>query len=262
MIIDIHAHCFDDDIAKKAVPILAKKANITAYTDGTISNLKRSMKDSGIDISVIQSIATKAKQTPVINSWIATIKDSNIIPFGTIHPEYKEWKEEIRKLVSIGIKGIKFHPDYQNFYVDDPNLFKIYEEIFNNNLIILFHAGIDIGLPKPCHCTPKRLRNVINIFRGATIIAAHMGGYDCWDDVEKYLLGEEVYFDTSYTSHILKPSLMTKYIKEHGTNKILFGTDSPWGNQSEEVEFIQSLSLTEEEKFDILGGNAKKLLRL
>ncbi|HQD51176.1 MAG TPA: amidohydrolase family protein, partial [Defluviitaleaceae bacterium] len=201
MIIDIHTHCFSDDIARKAVPLLAQKANVLPYTDGTIADLKRSMKENGVDVSVIQPIATKAKQTPVINSWIMTIEDSEIIPFGTIHPGYEDWKNEIRRLASMGIKGIKFHPDYQNFYVDDPKLFKIYEEIFSHNLIALFHAGIDIGLPEPCHCTPGRLKNLINHFKGAVIIAAHMGGYDCWDDVEKYLLGEEIYFDTSYSSH-------------------------------------------------------------
>lgn len=262
MIIDSHTHCFADTIAKKAIPILAKKANIPAHTDGTITDLKRSMEESDVDISVIQPIATKPMQTPIINSWIKTIKDSNIIPFGTIHPEYKDWKEEINNLISFGIKGIKFHPDYQKFYVDDSKLFNIYEEIFKNNLIILFHGGIDIGLPNPCHCTPKRLKNVMSKFEGATIIVAHMGGYECWDDVEKYLIGEEIYLDTSYTSHILSTSFMTKLIKQHGVEKILFGTDSPWGNQKKEVEFINKLSLTEKEKRDILGLNAKKILDL
>jgi len=88
-----------------------------------------------------------------------------------------------------------------------------------------------------------------------------MGGYDCWDDVEKYLLGEEIYFDTSYSSHLLEPELMTRLIKEHGVNKILFGTDSPWGHQKKEIEFIHKLSLTEEEKLAILGKNAEKLLK-
>lgn len=262
MIIDIHTHCFDDMIAVKAVPALSKKANIPAYTDGTISDLIRSMDDSNIDISIIQAIATKPKQTEVINRWAISINNIRTMPFGTIHPDYSNWKEEIRYLASLGFKGIKFHPDYQDFYVDDSKLFPIYEEVFNNNLIALFHAGIDIGMPEPCHCTPKRLKKVLRTFRGASIIAAHMGGYDSWDEVEKYLVGEDIYFDTSYTSHILKTSLMIKMIKNHGVDKILFGSDSPWGNQKNEVEVIKTLSLSNEEKDKILGENAKILLNL
>lgn len=262
MIIDIHTHCFDDAIAKKAIAVLTKKGGIPAYTDGTVSDLIRSMDESHTDISIIQPIATKPKQTEVINRWAVSIQDKRIIPFGTIHPEYPDWKKEIRYLASCGIKGIKFHPDYQEFFVDDPKLFPIYEEVFSNNMIALFHAGIDIGLPEPCHCTPKGLRNVLRTFKGASIIAAHMGGYNLWNEVEKYLVGEDIYFDTSYTSHVLDSVFMINMINNHGTDKILFGTDSPWGNQRREVEFIKSLPLRDEEKDRILGKNAIKALGL
>ncbi|NLK20645.1 MAG: amidohydrolase family protein [Epulopiscium sp.] len=262
MIIDIHTHCFDNKIAKKAVQVLEKEANVKAYTDGTISDLKRSMEKSKIDISVIQPIATKPQQTPIINSWIESIMDSKIIPFGTIHPEYDDWQEEINKLASLGVKGIKLHPDYQKFYVDDIKLMKLYEEIIKKDMVILFHAGIDIGLPEPCHCTPKRLKTVLNNMKGGKIIAAHMGGYKLWEEVEEYLLGEDIYFDTSYTSHAMNMDFMERLIRNHGAKKIIFGTDSPWGEQEKEVGFIKRLSITDEEKERIFGINAVKLLKL
>ncbi|HHW67574.1 amidohydrolase family protein [Defluviitalea raffinosedens] len=262
MIIDVHTHCFDNVIAKKAISVLSKKSGIPAHTDGTVSDLIRSMDESHIDISVIQPIATKPKQTEVINRWGTSINNERIISFGTIHPEYPNWKSEIRYLASCKVKGIKFHPDYQEFFVDDPKLFPIYEEVFSHNMIALFHAGIDIGLPEPCHCTPKGLRNIVRTFKGARIIAAHMGGCGLWNEVEKYLVGEDIYFDTSYTSHALDLDFMTRIIKNHGVDQILFGTDSPWGNQDSEVEFIRSLPLNDEDKDKILGKNAIKVLGL
>ena len=68
MIIDFHTHCFSDEIAAKAIPKLAREGNIKPFADGTVSNLKESMKVAGVDISVVQSIATKSKQTvPLID---------------------------------------------------------------------------------------------------------------------------------------------------------------------------------------------------
>ncbi len=262
MIIDIHAHCFPDNLANRAVSILTNKGGIKAHTDGTIKDLKRSMKEAGIDKSVIQPIATKPEQTESINRWATEICDEKIISFGTIHPDYIPWKSEIKKLAYNGVKGVKLHPDYQDFFVDEPKLFPIYEELFLNGLIVIFHAGIDIGMPEPVHCTPKRLSNVIESFPGSTIIAAHMGGYMCTEDVFRYLVGKDVYFDTSYSYDYMGNNIMTKMIKDHGTDKILFGTDSPWTDQTVEVNNIKSLELGED-KFNLIAcENAKKLLKI
>jgi len=262
MIIDIHTHCFPDKLARKAVPLLAQRAGIPAYTDGTLTGLKKSMHNAEISTCVLQPIATKPSQTVSINRWAAGIQDERVISFGTIHPDYPHWKDEIKWLVSTGIKGVKFHPDYQDYFVDDERVFPIYEAIFKQEMIVLFHAGIDVGLPTPCHCTPKRLKNVLDRFHGSCIIAAHMGGYKCWDEVRKLLLGKDIYFDTSYSLKDLGLPTMEKMIKEHGVEKILFGSDSPWTDQSNEIQQIKSMNLTGTEIDLILGDNAKQLLRL
>lgn len=262
MVIDIHTHCFPQNLAARAVGILAEKSGIPAYTDGTIENLKKSMHLAGIGLSVLQPIATKPEQTEAINRWVVGLNEKNIIGFGTIHPDYSHWKDEIKWLAGNGIKGVKFHPDYQDFFVDEERLFPIYQFLFEAGFILLFHAGIDIGIPGPCHCPPSRLKNVLDLFPGSKIIAAHMGGYLSWNEVEKHLVGSEVYLDTSYSFKDLGAAPMERLIRAHGTGKILFGSDSPWSDQSREVENIKSLNLSSEEISMILGGNAGRLLRL
>jgi predicted TIM-barrel fold metal-dependent hydrolase len=263
MIIDIHTHCFPDSLAPMAVSSLAQRAGgITAYTDGTVAGLKRSMLISGVDVSVIQNIATKPSQVLTINRWAAQHQDTQIISFATIHPKFTEFKEEIKWLKSNNIKGIKLHPDYQNFFVDDEEVFPLYEAILNEGLIILFHSGIDIGLPDPIHCTPQRLRKVIDKFNWGKIIAAHFGGYGVWDDVIKYLVGREVYFDTSFAFDQLGCDKMSRLITSHGVKKILFGTDSPWSDQKQDIENIYKLKISDEDKKLILGSNAKLLLNI
>ncbi len=262
MIIDIHTHFFPDDLAARAIPALSKKADSPAYTEGTLSSLKDSMIRCGVAKSVLLPIATKPSQTRPVNEWAVSVKDESIIPFGSLHPEYENWKEQVDFLHANNIKGIKLHPDYQDFYVDDQKLFTMYEYIFLKNMIILFHAGVDIGLPYPIHCTPKRLLKVMEAFPQGTIIAAHMGGFKCWDDVFKYLAGRNVYFDTSYTFEYLDKKLIKKLILCHGVEKILFGTDSPWSDQSKDIKDIYSLNLGTEEENLIFYKNAARLLGL
>ncbi|HOP99955.1 MAG TPA: TatD family hydrolase [Acetivibrio clariflavus] len=260
MIIDFHVHCFNDELAAKAVPQLAKCANIPARLDGTILSLKESMKKAGVDKSVVLSIATKPSQTEKINNWTALIQDDSIIGFGSIHPENENWKEELLRLKENGIKGIKLHPDYQKFFVDDKKMYPIYEEAIEQGLIIIFHAGVDIGLPEPYHATPERLRRVIDDFPGGKFVAAHMGGFEYWDEVEKYLVGTEIYFDTSYSVRFMNEQQVRRIINNHGYKKILFATDSPWGDQSEEVQKIREFSFGYEIESAILGLNARELL--
>lgn len=262
MVLDIHAHCFPDQLALKAVPILAERAGIKAYADGTVDGLKKSMHHAGIDVSVLQPIATRPEHTAGVNRWAVEVQTVNIISFGTIHPDFPDWKEEIEWLAGAGVKGVKFHPDYQNFFVDEARLFPVYEALAESGFIMLFHAGTDIGLPDPCHCTPLGLKKVADAFPGAKIIAAHMGGYQHWENVEKYLAGREIYLDTSYSFNDLGPEGMENMIKAHGVEKILFGTDTPWTDPSAEIAKINSLNLSRREIDGILYHNAKSLLCL
>jgi predicted TIM-barrel fold metal-dependent hydrolase len=269
MIIDIHVHCFPDGLAPKVIPVLEQESGFTAYTDGSIKDLKRTMSDAGIDISVIQPVATKPNQTISINRWaISMQQDTGILSFGTIHPDFTDWKKEIKFLVDAGIKGIKFHPNHQDFFLDDPKNFPIYEEIFKSGLIILFHLGIDLWNTDGEKSAPLRLKNVLKAVPGGIVIAAHMGGYAYWDDVEEHLVGmKNVYLDTAYAFRkvgniFLEGKRLMRMIKQHGVDKILFATDSPWTDSVEEVSDIKSLELSEEDIQKILGKNAQRLLNL
>lgn len=262
MVIDFHVHCFPDEVSKKAVSVLAQNCGVPNLLDGTVGDIKRSMKNAGVDRSVVLSIATKPSQTEKINNWSQEIQDGDIIAFGSIHPDFDNWRMELKRIKDLGLKGVKFHPDYQLFYVDDQKLFPLYELILELGLIMVFHAGIDIGLPPPYHCTPERLKKVIKTFPNAKIVAAHMGGYSYWNEVESLLVGEDIYFDTSYSLGIMGDEQTRRIIKNHGYKRILFGTDSPWKGQDDEIKRLKGLGLGEDAEKAILGENAKVLLGL
>ena len=162
----------------------------------------------------------------------------------------------------LGLKGIKLHPDYQLFYIDDKKMYPIYEYLFSLDLVLVFHAGRDIGLPEPYHCTPDRLYKLICDFGGAKIVAAHMGGFSYGEEVEKYLVGTDIYFDTAYSFDWISDEQVKRIIQNHGHEKVLFASDSPWTDQKEEIGKLRNLKLGVEAENAILGVNASKLLGL
>ncbi|MGC8765560.1 MAG: amidohydrolase family protein [Brevinematia bacterium] len=244
IVIDVHTHFFPDNIAESAMNSLSE-GNLKYYGNGTLSSLQNFMLEDGVNLSINLPVATSPKQVSGINKkvveWNKTYKD--VLSFGAIHPELSssEQKDEIEFLALNGIKGIKLHPEYQNFYPDDPKLTELYELCSKHNLFLFFHAGKDISF-KTVHGTPKRFAEVAKI-KNIKLILAHMGSYKMWDDVEQYLTGlTNVYFDTSYCEE-LENIHMKQIILVHSPYHILFGSDFPWERAINMIKKIKSLEL-------------------
>jgi len=262
MIVDFHTHCFPDALAARVVPMLAAEADIKAYCSGTVSDLVASMARTSVDYSVMLQIATKPSQNHTVNTWAIERNEPGIIAFGSVHPLGEDWKSELDRLAAAGIKGIKFHPEYQQFYVDADFMLPIYEHIKKLGLIVVFHAGVDVGVPPPVHGTPRHFANILDLLPEGRTVLAHMGGWKSWDDVENLLVGSHLLFDTSYCSEFMSAEQIRRMINKHGAQKFLMGSDSPWADQKTAIDAIKQLDLPDADKTAILGGSAARLLRL
>ncbi|MFH1007712.1 MAG: amidohydrolase family protein [Candidatus Latescibacterota bacterium] len=261
-LIDIHTHSFADPIARRAIEAFEKSTGTQAHLSGTTSDLRRSMEKTGIVLSVIQPIATKPAQVRAINTWAGEISGDGLLPFATLYPGQSDWEAEVEEIRCAGFKGVKLHPDYQEFDPDDRALFPMYEKLQAEDLIVLIHAGDDMSFPPPGRATPKQVSSLVGHFPDLRIIVAHLGGFRMWDAVEEYLVGKDVYLDTCYTVGFLETKRITRIMERHGFERILFGTDSPWKDQKEEIDHIARLAIPDEAKCQILGGNAARLLDL
>jgi uncharacterized protein len=221
------------------------------------------MHKAGIDLSVVCCVATRPETVPAIHQWLENIRNSRIVPFATMHPDLTTNIEEVKELKKRGFKGFKVHPDYQGFFVDEKRMYPFYHAAQSEGMIVLFHAGLDRGLPDPIHSTPERLIKVHRDFPSLRMVVAHMGGEAVFDETERHLLGRDIFMDTSFVLRVMPPDLLKRFMKSHPVEKILFGSDSPWTDQKEELHFLLDLPyLSEEEKEKITGGNAIKLLEL
>ena len=265
MMIDFHTHIFPDKIAARSIESLSKVSGVKAATDGTLNGLLASMDRSGVDLSVIMPVVTKPTQFESVNTFAAKVNEQytgRLLSFGGIHPDSEDYKSELNRIKELGLPGIKLHPDYQGVMIDDVRYMNIIEYADALGMIIMVHAGIDIGLPEPVHCPPDKARKVLDTLKPKKLVLAHMGGWKQWDEVYEYLAGEQVYFDTAFSFDYMSQDMFLKLCEKHGTDKILFATDSPWSDARRDLDVIKSLPFADEAKAVIFSGNAKKLLNM
>ena len=259
-IFDFHTHIFPDIIADKSIPHLAEVCQTEPFANGKASGLLSSMDEAGITCSVVLPVVTAPKQFDSIHRFALQFLKGRLISFGGIHPEHEDYKEKLRWMQENGLKGIKLHPDYQNTYFNDIRYKRIISYATELGLTILTHAGFDPLSPNNIHCTPQMAAEVIDEVKPEKLILAHMGGNQLADEVEHYLVGKHVYFDTSYVMDKMSKEQFVRMVRTHGADKILFATDSPWTGQKQQVELFLDLPFDENEREIILHKNAKKLL--
>ena len=265
MVIDFHTHIFPDSLATRARQTLMDNTvkfghNYFALTEMTRDNLIEHMDMWGVDISVIQPVITKPSQTVSTNTWAAECVGERIAAFGGIHPDTDDYKRDIDLISSLGLKGVKLHAEYQKFYPDEIRMLRIYDYAFSKGLTVLHHGGFDPGMPPPFHSTPERFAKMLDEVKGGAFVLAHLGAHAMWDEVEDYLVGRDVYLDTAMGFECFPLDQFLRIVKNHGADRILFGSDSPWSDASKEVAILRSLDISENEKEQILSLNAKRLL--
>lgn len=256
-IADCHAHVFPEKIAGKAVKSIGNFYNSYMKYDGRSETLLKSGSKVGISMYLLSSSATHPKQVETINSFIAEEikKDEKFMGLGSIHPKYKNF-EELDRVKELGLVGIKLHPDFQMYNIDDEDAIDMYKEIGKRNLPILMHTGDN----RYDASSPARLRNAALKAKDTLFIAAHFGGYNHWFDVEKNLKDlPNVIFDTSSTLYAIENKKAVNMIENLGVDRFLFGTDFPMWDPEEEFNRFMQLELTEEQRDKILWKNFEKL---
>ena len=261
-VIDFHTHAFPDYLAAKAVPFLEAEADVKASTNGTIAALLASMDKAGVESSVICSIATKPAQFSPILEWSRSIASSRLIPFASVHPDDADMIARVKTVQDAGLKGIKMHPYYQRYTLNDPRLNPFYEAVSSAGLVLVAHTGFDIAYPRDRIADPDKIAAVVSRFPDLKLVATHLGAWEDWDQVEKRLLGREIYMEISYTLSILPDERVVSMLNRHPADYLLFGTDCPWDDQKRALTHFLSLPLSDALKEKMLFTNARRLLGL
>lgn len=282
MIIDFHTHTFPEKISVKVMDKLSKVSGAVPDTTGSVSALAKSMKDARVDYSINLPVMTSPNQVVSVNTGLikskqAMLKDG-IITFGGMHPDFADYKTELKKLKQEGILGIKLHPAYQNMDLDDIRMMRIIAYASELGLIVLIHAGYDIGIYDHNYASVAHILKILKEVQPEKFVLAHMGNWAFWNEVESDLAGAPVWLDSSfsigpieqrqdggvypYNNVVLEDKDFLRLARKHGMDKILFATDCPWQGQKKYVKRFRNIGLTKEEQRLFFAENAVKLLGL
>lgn len=259
MIIDAHAHIFPEKIAAKAAVGIGDFYDIPMDNDGTLQTLIRLSDEAGVDKCIVQSVATVPHQVQSINNFIAESVaqyPDRLIGFGALHPDYEDIDGETKRIKELGLRGIKLHPDFQKFRLDDPCAFPIYEAAGKYGLPVLVHAGDH----RYDFSGPARLRRAVDMFRNVTFIGAHFAGWSQWDEAQELFTDKSIYVDLSSSLYDMTPERAAELIHSFGADRVMFGTDYPMWTAKDELVRFNAIPLTDEERELILYRNALRLL--
>ena len=268
-ITDSHCHIFPEKIAQKAtdsIDIFYKISETGVINGcgfvGTTKTLINQCDATGVSKCLVTSVATTPHHAQSINSFIAAeveLFPERFIGFGALHPETGTLEEDAEHLIELGLKGVKLHPDIQNFKVDDPKVIKIFEICNEKGLPVLLHTGDS----RYDNSNPDRVEKILKMFPDLTIIGAHLGGWSVWDKAPEILCKyKNLYVDTCSSFYALSKERAKQIIDLYGADRVVFGTDFPMWKQEDELNFIFSLGLSDNELENILSKNIERVLKI
>lgn len=259
-IADAHTHIFPEKIADKAVSSIGGFYHIPMQHKGYPHSLIESGEKIGVSKYLVCSTATTPKQVVSINDfiWEKCQKYPQFLGFATLHPDFEDIDGEIDRILRLGLRGVKLHPDFQQFNIDDPRAMPMYRRLAKEGLPVLFHTGD----ARYDYSSPLRLERVCQQLPELICIAAHFGGYNRWQDVPGHLRRPNVYFDTSSSLFALPPEQAVEMIRFLGVDRFMFGTDFPMWDHTEELARFDRLPLTEQEREQIFHGTFEQLFHI
>ncbi|MBR2283044.1 MAG: amidohydrolase [Ruminococcus sp.] len=259
-IIDGHAHIFPEKIAENATINIGKFYDLRMDSCGMSKKLVEGGSTIGVKQFLVCSTATTPHQIRSINSFIAKEceLDTRLFGLGTTHAGSEDLEGDIGQIISLGLHGVKLHPDFQKFDADSPEAFRIYE-LIEGRLPLMIHCGD----PRYDYSAPQRIANIHRNFPKLKIHAAHLGGYQRWDEAEECLAGlDNIGFDFSSSLAFMSPERAAELVRRYGVENCWYGSDFPMWNHAEELERTLAMGFSEEENRELLAGSFRRFYGL
>ncbi|MBR4611813.1 MAG: amidohydrolase family protein [Kiritimatiellae bacterium] len=270
--IDIHTHAFADKIASHALESIMSHMPEKYWThfDGRLATLVSQLKAHSFDHAVLCQIATKPEHFAPIMAWSSAIRDGAfgedaarmIFPLPSVHPTDPDYVSRLGEVAKAGFKGVKLHPYFQRFILDDPHVLDYFRAVRDAGLFVEVHDGFDIGFPFDDFCGPRRILNVIENVPGLRFMVTHFGGWLAWEEASRILIGQPIDIEISMAIGFCEPAKIKEMLLRHPEDRLYFGSDWPWSDYDVTLPFLEECGLPPSRMAALMGGNAARWLGL
>jgi len=260
MVIDGHIHVWPDRIAQRALG--TPTPGLRRFGDGTVASASAALEQAGIDRGICLAVADTPARLEAANDFVGSLDPGRFIGFGSVHPG-RSTADNLASLRRNGLKGVKVHPLFQGYALDNPGLWEILDQL-QGEFVAVFHVGPERAGEDDQRATPRMIGDIARAFPRLDIVAAHLGGYHRLDQALEEVIGLNVYLDTSWPPSIasLEGARVREVIERHGADRVVFATDWPMADPAAEIDAIRALGLPDADTEAVLGGNFARLLGL
>lgn len=258
-VIDFHVHVYPEALAPRVIAAF-RQFPINIFSDGTLNGCLNHMQQIGVDKSVLLPVPTKPSQVETINDFVRPLLNSeHFIPFAGVHPEHTDPVGVIRQAAEDGFKGIKLHPITQDFRPQEARMFPLYDAAIEEGLIVLFHTGAGMDYDA-IRGSKQDFDALFEQYDYNRFVLAHLGGRPNYQQFPAFKSDWPGFLDISFCLGLMPDDYLVELVRDFGTDRVLFGTDSPWQVSLNDIELLKTVGFTEEELERLLYKNAAKLL--
>lgn len=161
---------------------------------------------------------------------------------------------EIRRTVErYGFKGVKFQSNRMGFDLRVDVLAPIFETCIELNIPVLIHTGED-------RTSPDRVGYLALAYPKLIVVMLHMGlrtDYQLYA-IEVARLTPNIILETSFAG----AWSIRRAISLLGAERVMFGSDSPYGSLGDQIRALRSMNLKPEEEAMTFVQNARRVFRM
>jgi hypothetical protein len=278
-IVDGHVHTFpSEEVAAKVIEAFNNIYDIEFINAGTgsINDVLQNMEKIGIDYTVMTNFTTP-RILHKNNLWTidAAKNHSNLIPLISLHPQMEgQLRDFLEGYVNDGAKGIKLHPMAQGFTPADSSMDDVYSCCSEIGLPVVFHCGRVANARLNEYADLEMIMPVIERYPDIPIVLTHMVDGNIDDVLNLAKNYKNIYFDTSIVITGYPPimnsnepswlddSVVIDVVNTVGEERIVFGSDYPWGSPAHDIDRFMKMNLNHRQKSLILGENTFNLFKI
>ena len=240
---------------------------LTENPSQTVEQLIANMDRARIQKSIIWLQPPYMRDLEEANRYVyesARKFPDRLLPVGWVDPHFgmKQSMAMLRTcLDEYGMLGVKLNGAQNSFYIDNPELDPLYEEIEKRDKILALHIGADFY----DFTHPYRAGHIAERHPNLRMLLAHMGGAGVPDLGLACMDMAEAHPNMLLIGSAINHKRVLEAVRRLGADRVCFGSDAPFYYQHVEVAAYQALlkdDLSPEDYALVMGQNILRFLRL
>lgn len=186
-----------------------------------------------------------------------------LLPFGSVNPVLPGWEEDLRRCADVHrMKGIRLHPNYHGYALDDPRFKALLEQATAAKLVVQLVVTMeDERMMHPLmqvpHVDVAPLADVVSVVPGVKLVLLNAFRAARGEAIDMLVATKQVWFDIAWMEGIAGIDALSKQIP---MDRFVFGSYAPFFYFESSLLKLKESVLSDAVLEQVQGGNAQALL--